>query len=778
MTKGILDGIRILDMSAHVAGQMATRLLAEAGADVVKIEPAGGDILRGEPGYIVWNRSKRSIVLDLDDNAGRANFDRLLDGADVLVHDLGPTAARARGLDDDALRARCPQLVVCGITPYPLNHPFADGPHHEAIVNARVGLMDEQMGMSRKDGPVYLRTPLGTMCAWYLAAAGIVARLMARARDGIGGPVHTSLLQGALVPWGIHWMRAERPDEAFARGMTKYNAGAGGSGSPRYQCADGEWMHVMGPSEILPEMQEILKEMNVSLPPDTANRRPTDAGWAGVGEESRIKAYLRLPRQRWLDLLWAADIPAAPCLRIGELYGDEQSILNEYVAEVDDPGYGETRQPGKPFVTTPPQAIRGAAPKAGQHTQEILAEDWTPRFLAKGKPSGLGPLAGYKVVDFGIILAAPIASMLMGHLGADVIKVEAAFGDQIRALPNFRPWNPGRLFEAVNNSKRGIAVDLKHPDVKPLIEALTDWADVVHHNLRYDAAQRLGIDAESMRARNPSLVYCHTSSYGHMGPRANWPGFDPLMQAFSGWETAAAGEGNPPMWQRCGFMDFQCGLSSLVATLLALYQRGRSGEGQFCTTSILGGALQSVSEVFMLPDGKLTSARELDANQTGVSPFDRIYRCNDHYWIMLYAPTEAQRQAVLEIFKAATPDDLEARIADFRQDHALYKLAQAGVPAEAVRLNGLEPYFDSSVNQAAGMTVVFDHPVYGKLEHVGPAWNMGDIPMAVRVPPTLGQHSREIWRQFGLDESVRERLEAEGVLVSMQARSSSTNDPR
>lgn len=768
MTQGILSGIRILDISAHVAGQMAARLLAEAGADVIKVEPPTGDVARAKPGYIVWNRSKRSLTLDLESAEDRAELDRLLGGADVLIHDLGPAAAAQRALDDARLRLRYPQLVVCGITPFPIGHPGADGRHSEFLMNARVGFLDEQMGMKRIDGPVYMRAPVATMSTWYLAAAGIVARLVARERDGVAGVAHTSLLQGYLVSMGTLWSRAEKPDEAFARGLTKNSGGAAGSGVPRYRCADDKWMYVMGPAEILPSMQSILKNMGVALPPDTDKRRPTDSGWPGVGEENRIKAYAQRNRDDWLKEMWDRDIPAAPCLRIGELFFDEQAIVNEYVLDVEDPRFGKTRQPGKPFVTTPPQTIYSAAPEPGQHTSEILAEDWTPRFRASGQsPSGKPPLAGCKVLDFGQFLSAPTGPMLMAHLGADVIKIEPTTGDGMRATP-LRPGHPGRSFAHVNRGKRGLAVDLKDASTRPLLESMVHWADVFHHNVRYDAAQRLGLDDTSLRKINPQLIYCHTSSYGHTGERSGWPGFDPLMQGFAGWSVEGAGEGNPPMWHRTGFIDFQCGLASLVATLLALFHRGKTGVGQLCSASLLGGAMQSMSEVFVLPDGNISPTPRLDANQTGVSPFDRIYQCNDRYWVAVLAETESERQALLDAFGAKSAEQLEALIGRYSQDHALYKLAQFGVSAEAVRLRGTEMFYESRINQEVGLTVRHDHAVFGKLDQPGHYWNMGETKLPVGpVPPALGEHSREICRQFGISDSMRERLEAERQLLSM-----------
>jgi crotonobetainyl-CoA:carnitine CoA-transferase CaiB-like acyl-CoA transferase len=581
---------------------------------------------------------------------------------------------------------------------------------------------------------------------------------------------HTSLLQGYLVSMGILWSRAEVPDEAFARSLTKNNVSSGGAGVPRYRCADDKWMYCMGPAEILPAMQEILRELGVPLPPDTEKRRPSDTGWAGVGEQSRIEAFAKRSRAEWLEDMWNVGIPAAPCLKIGEVLFDEQAALNEYVLEVEDPRYGKTRQAGKPFVTTPPQKIYSHAPHAGQHTLEVLAEDWSPRFAARGHASGRPPLAGCKILDFGQFLSSPTAPMLMAHLGADVIKIEPTVGDGMRATP-LRPFSPGRSFGHVNRGKRSLAADLKDRATRTLVEDMVRWADVFHHNVRYEATQRLGLDADALRTLNPRLVYCHTSAYGHTGARAGWPGFDPLMQGFAGWSVEGAGEGNPPMWHRTGFIDFQCGLASLVATLLALYHRMKTGDGQFVSASLLGGAIQSVSDVFALPDGSLSPAPRLDANQTGISPFDRIYQCNDRYWIAVLAETPAERRALLDAFGAKSAEDLEQQIGRYSQDHAIYKASQAGVAMEAVRLNGKELFYESRANQDAGLTVKHRHALFGDLEQPGLYWYMAETALVTGPPPpAIGEHTREICRQFGMSDDTYAGLEAAAQLFGMSDR--------
>ena len=753
MTRQILDGIRVLDLAQGMAAPAAAMMLAEAGADVIKVEPPGGDPTRAKPGFAVWNRSKRSVVIDLEGEDGRDRLAGLLRDADVLIHDLGPKAAARKGLDDATLRAAHPQLVICSVPAFPTPHPDADRPAHDSLVMARMGLFDEQQAVCR-DGPVFLRIPLGSIGAWHLAAAGVVARLIARERDRCGGAAHTSLLQGALIPMTMHWGRAETPSEGFARGMPK------NGGDSLFQCGDGLWMHVMRCPDSAPLMRAVLEAMGEAEVREANGRHvpgQMGAGYPNYG--ANVEAFLREPRDAWLESLWASDIPVQPCLALGELYFDEQANLNRYVVEVEDPEWGRTRQPGHPFTTQPDSRVKGPAPRIGEHDAESFAETRSHRFEATGAGGNRPPLDGLKVLDFGNFLAGPLAPMLMADLGADVIKLEATGGDMMR-------WGVERTFSGCQRGKRGIALDLKAPETRPVVEALARWADVVHHNLRYPAAKRLRIDYDSLRAINPDLVYCHTSSYGPKGPRANWPGFDQLFQAASGWEYEGAGEGNRPMWHRFGMMDHQNALASLTATLLAVYHQRKTGTPQFCSASLLGASILTLSETFVGPDGELVPYPKLDAEQMGVSLFHRIFQCGDQRWIAVAAESEAERQALLETTGAVDPGGLVTAIAGLSQEALLWQLRRAGVPAEPLRLDQMDPFFDASASRVAGLVARYPHADWGQVEQIGSLWNMGDLPPRLdRASPTLGEHSREIFEELGLDPELYASLHAEGKIV-------------
>jgi len=250
----ILAGVRIVDLSDGIAGPVATLILAEAGADVVAVEPPGGAAIRETTGFHTWMRSKRSVVLDLDAADDRAALDQLLAAADVVVHNHGPTRARTLGLDDDTLAARFPQLIVSSVLSWPANHADADLPVDELLALARLGVLDEQQGY--RDGPIFLRCPIASWCASHLAAIGIMARLIGRERTGHAGPAHTSLAQGALVPMAMHWRRVEHPSPSLAVGMPK-----GQTGATLFETGDGVWIHLMGDPTKSPMFTDAIAEV-------------------------------------------------------------------------------------------------------------------------------------------------------------------------------------------------------------------------------------------------------------------------------------------------------------------------------------------------------------------------------------------------------------------------------------------------------------------------------------------------------------------------------------
>lgn len=751
MAEGVLTGIRVIDLASGIAGPVAALLLAEAGADVIKIEPPSGDRDRQEPGFSVWNRSKRSVVLDLTQEDARSTLNLLLATADVLIHDKSPAAARAIGLDGTELGRQFPDLIIACVNGYPARHTGAEMANDDAIVLAEAGIMDEQQGATR-DGPIYLRFRLGSWGAAYLAANGILARLVHRGRGGLGGLVATSLLQGALAPMAMHWYRAERPTESLRLGMPKTTAAS------IFECSDGVWIHIMSNPDNAPLMKAALEGMPAEER-EAANRA------AGPGHRlfpswgANAKIFKTKPSRVWLEDLWASDVPVQPALPMGDIYFDEQARANDYVVEIEDPALGRTLQPGTPYFVTPSAKIQGPAPRLGAHTAEVLSKlkPRDGRRIVRERRART-PLEGVRVLDFGNFLAGPLAAMMLSDLGAEVIKVEATTGDQMRWVE----WS----FAGCQRGKRSLALQLKDPAARQVLERLVRWTDIVHHNLRMPAAMKLGLGYDALKAINPKLIYSHVSSYGPKGPRKDWPGYDQLFQASCGWEYEGAGAGNRPMWHRFGMMDHQCAMASLTATLLALYHRDRTGEGQFVAASLLGASLFTVSETVVGPGGKLTPYPRLDKNQTGVSPTRRIYQCKDG-WIVVASDENDPLPRLQKGVEAKSVSELEQKFAGLGQADAVKRLRESGLTAAVVREKQREAFFSARDNAEAGLIARYAHPVYGAFEQVGAFWDFGDLGVTLdRAPPTLGQHSREILREFGFSGAEIDGFIQAGLVVS------------
>jgi crotonobetainyl-CoA:carnitine CoA-transferase CaiB-like acyl-CoA transferase len=362
---GILSGLRVIDMSQGVPTAVATMLLAEAGAEVVKVEPPTGDWTRGQAGFATWNRSKRSVVLDLDLSTDGEALARLIQSADVLVHNERPAAAAALGIDDDSLRRRHPRLVVCAVTRAPVGHADEGRPYDPMLAEARIGFMGEQPGY--RPGPVFLRYPISTYGTVYLVLAGVLSRLIARERTGSGGPAHTSLVQGGLSQLMMKWSMATRPTPQLE------GASRDPGRASLFECGDGQWIHVMSAIEGSPLMAKTLAEMGpdeVTRLSDAADAGTWSARYPNFG--ANLAAFLRHPAEEWLDDFWANDIAVQPSLPPGAVFFDEQARINGYVVEVDDPVHGKTRQAGNGLHVNPPTAVQRPAPTLGEGTQEIL----------------------------------------------------------------------------------------------------------------------------------------------------------------------------------------------------------------------------------------------------------------------------------------------------------------------------------------------------------------------------------------------------------------------
>ena len=388
----------------------------------------------------------------------------------------------------------------------------------------------------------------------------------------------------------------------------------------------------------------------------------------------------------------------------------------------------------------------------------------------------MGPLNGVVVLDLGQYLAGPYGAMLLGDLGAEVIKVEPVRGDGMRSA--------GMPFIGCQRGKRCIAVDVKAPEGLEVVMRLAELADIVHHNMTKGTASRLGIDYEALKARHPDLVHCNTYAYGAEGPLSMFGGLDPLYQAACGieYESGPVAEGNDPLYLRFGMTDTANAMVSAVGVLAALYHQRRTGEGQDLWTSLFNGAAVFGSDVFLV-DGEPGPARpSLDRNQTGLSPCYRLYDTRQG-WLQVAAFGPGQWSELCRIVgqpDLATYDTMQTRIGARADIEPLleavfatrtatawqYELNDAGVAAEvSIDTNDGELALHDADNERLGLMVEYEHPKLGQLRQFGTLIDFSETPTGPYEPaPLMGQHTRQIMERLNYSTDEIDELLARGVL--------------
>jgi crotonobetainyl-CoA:carnitine CoA-transferase CaiB-like acyl-CoA transferase len=387
-------------------------------------------------------------------------------------------------------------------------------------------------------------------------------------------------------------------------------------------------------------------------------------------------------------------------------------------------------------------------------------------------------LEGVRLIDFGQYLAGPFGPMVIGDLGADVIKVEPVTGDGMRMA--------GQPFFGCQRGKRSLALDLKKERGHEIALKLVERADIVHHNMTAGVAVRLGIGYEDCKRVKPEIVYCNTWAYGLEGPLAHFGGLDPLYQASAGleYEQGPVREGNAPNYLRFGMTDTANAMLSVVGCLAALYHQRVSGEGQELWTSLLDGGSMFASDA-LLVDGEAVPRPRLDKAQTGTDALYRLYETQEG-WIQIAAIEDAHWEALAAALGApelASDPRFATRAARAENRRQLESLLEprfttrtaivwsrwfdaAGIPNEvAIDPKAGERVMFDGDNERLGMVAEYDHPLLGRMRQYGSFIDFSETPGDIGGPPPLvGEHTIEILEWLGYSQAEIEELRAEGVV--------------
>ena len=778
MGPGALAGVRVADLTGGRAGPVAGMLLADLGADVIKVRGPGGGPSPADPGLHMWDRGKRAAVLHPSSPADLAALDRLVRRADVVLAGteepgLGYTDLLGRGLAPGQ-----PALWVV-MPPYLLGEtPWAGGRESAGLLFAWLGHAWSQS--SYADVPVDCLYPVALHMQGIWAATAAVAALAGRQAGRAVAPL--------VVAGGAHGAQLVSPG-GFAAGRDDPHVhrpgGPGGALANYrcYRCSDGTWLFFGAFTTAFIERgfravgaAALLADPRVGGDP-AGVRRPENLGW--ITRELELLFAAR-PRSDWLERLEAADVPVAAVGEAADWLDHEQVRAAGLRLEARNDAGQDIVMPGPliglsqtPAVAGPPAATRPPAlARLDPGWPERPAAAWAPSGPAPtgaattgAAPTGAAepPLAGRRVLDLGTIIAGPYVATLLGELGAEVIKVERPpGGDEFRIAHGGRG---GVGFSVYNRDQRSVLVDLTADRGREVFLRLAGSADVVVDNYRAGVADRLGIGHEQLATVSPLITCVSISAFGETGPLGRRPGFDPVIQAMSGIMRAQGGPdpADSPAFLTVPINDvLAAGLGALGACA-ALYARDRLGRGQQVSITLCASSCLLQSEYLVRFAGAPPwPAGGRDFAGPGVA--DRLYPCADG-WVRFGAPGPsgpAGLAAAGLTTAASSPDSPElaaaagqasapeaaAAVADavagLAVAEVLRRAAAAGIPA--VRARRPQELTGDGQLIGHGLLTVLETDAAG-VARVGPGRWLEMPGLALAPPgeaPSAGEHEQAI----------------------------------
>ena len=393
------------------------------------------------------------------------------------------------------------------------------------------------------------------------------------------------------------------------------------------------------------------------------------------------------------------------------------------------------------------------------------------------------PLDGIKVLDLTKVLAGPLCAQYLGDLGAEVIKVEAVGqGDETRGWPPFPAPGLGTVFLSANRNKRSIAINLKSEKGRQLVHKLAKSADVAIESFGTGVAERLGIDAASLCALNDRMVHCSISGFGRTGPLKNSPGYDVILQAFSGIMSMTGDEGGGHIRSPISPIDQMTGVHAVGGIVACLFAREISGKGAAIQVSLFDTALGLLGYNLQTFWQRGTQPAKCGSSHESLCPYQAfeaadgpimIGVANDNLWRKFC--TVAGLQAIVDDPKFRTNADrvkhrpetlhlVQSSIAANTVAHWNAVLNEVGIPCSPI--NTLAQLLDHPHTKADKLIMRYDHPAAGRLNCVGyPVTFLGEDRTTGLSPPTLGQHTDEVLKEMGLSPASIAELRREDIIA-------------
>jgi crotonobetainyl-CoA:carnitine CoA-transferase CaiB-like acyl-CoA transferase len=790
-----LTGYTVVDLSTGIAGAYCTKLLADGGANVIKVEPPEGDPLRSwsasgatiPPGsdgalFSFLAGSKHSVVADPDGDNDVELVNALLAAADAVVWSGGSKVAESQDFTPAAMHRNYPHLTVMSITPFGLEGPWRDRAATEFTLQAWSGGI---VGLGRGEpgrAPVFVGGQVGEYLAGVYASAAMLASRYGRISGGPGELLDLSMLETqilCLTYYPVTYFEMLGRPWRDARRLTVPGVARAKDGLVDLGCGTAQqWFDLcamVGHAEWIDEESPLTITEQATIHADELY------AWVESHPVDEIR-----------ELATAFRIPNAPVANGANIASlDHFRERGSFVCNPRD-GF---RQPGHPYRMRPAQLRQPQpAPRLDEHTEHYRAAHLIPRPVPTAVANQL-PLTGLRVLDMTTFWAGPCCTHFLAMLGAEVIHVESTRrpdGTRLIAgvpVTENQWWEKSPIFVALNTNKKGLTLDLQSPRGRELLCRLIATCDVIAENFTPRVLDQISLDFAAVQSIQPSAVMLRMPGFGLDGPWRDNPAFAYVIESAAGvsWMT---GYPDRTPYEPYTVGDPNAGMHALNALLLALEHRRRTGEGVLVEAAMVDSAL-SISAEQIIEYSAYGALLERAGNRGPTAAPQNLYRTADvdefgrlDSWVAIAVATDNQWERLCEALgspswatdpklstvagRRVEQDLIDDRLAAWcehrSRDDIVASLWNAGVPVAKV----MQPHRQTELDQLAfrGFFEDVDHPVNGRAR-------LSTVPMRVsggpghfhtRPAPLLGQHNHEVLAELGLTASEIAGLEADGII--------------
>ncbi len=784
----MLTGYRVIETTDE-RGFLAGRILADLGAEVIKVEPAAGDperrlgpfidgkedIERSIP-WLVANAGKRSVTADLDSEEGRGRFLELLAGADLLLDSHPPSFLEGHGLDWERLHERFPRLVYTSITPFGRTGPYSNMAAHDLVAVAMGG--NASMTGAPGRAPLRCSMPTSYFHAGPEAVLGSLMALEARGQTGRGTLVDVSIQEcqlATLMTAAGQWGRGKGgPGRAGARIVRTREIWAAADGWISFGLRGGQ-----ARTKNLVATVDYMKQEGAC--PDWL----AGYDWAGFDHtelddaeiarfEEAFAAFFRSKTRRELyQTALERRIMLAPCNDAREILEHPQLVSRNLFATVEYPALEASLEQPAFFGRTASGGceIRWRAPSIGEHN----AEPWVGKRPANAastpaakSDSGGGIYAGINILEFGSGAAGPVATRYFADQGASVIRIESTERpDFLRLL--FRSdkdpsgLNASPMFALINANKQSLTMDMTSEEGRRLVTRLVERADIVADNFSPGVMDKWGLGAAALRRRRPELIVVSGCLFGQTGPHCHYPGFGGQGAAIAGFNHMTGYEGAEALGPYGTITDSLSPRFAATLIAAALLRRRRTGEGETIDLSQIETGVYCLSEMI----ARYSSTGQVAARRSNHCEYaapHSVYPCRGRdRWLAIAVLSDKQWQALIEVMdspawarapqlagltgRLEAEEMLDQKIAEWTGDQEAFELMEllqaAGVEAGVVQT--FEDLARDPQLAHRGHFAAFEHEFLGQLHAEHPGFRIEGHPGRISsLGPRIGEHNETI----------------------------------